>query len=83
MANSAEELSYMRTKNYLGILNEFDESYFSWNGGDKRLTDKGWTKTDDIVILILRIYPDMFVIRKNNICLQLLPAILYINDWKQ
>lgn len=32
-----EELNYVRIENYFGILFDFDKSYFSWNGGDKRL----------------------------------------------
>lgn len=79
-SNAMEELNYVRTKNYLGILSDLDKSYFSWNGGDKRLTNKDWLKIGDLVIPILGIYlTDIFLHWKNNICSHLFPEAFYIS----
>lgn len=76
MVNAKKELNYMRTKNYFGILFDLDKNYFSWNGSDKRSIDKDWTKTDNLMFLILGIYLiDIFALRKNTVCSKLLPAV--------
>lgn len=74
-----EELREDQEK-YLGIVFELVKSYFSWNGSDRRLTDKDWTETDDLMILILRIYfTDIFEFRKNTMWSKLLSAVLCIS----
>ena len=49
-SSAMEELNYMRTKNYLGIMTL--RRVISVDG-DKRLTDKDWIKTGDLVSPIL------------------------------
>lgn len=78
MFNATREVNYMKTQNYLEILFGLDKSYFSWNGGDKRLTDKDWTKTGDLAIPFHGIYlTDIFALRKDHLCSKLLPAAFY------
>ena len=58
---------------------DLDTSYFSWNDGDKRLTDKDWIKTGDLVIPIPIILMDIFLLWTNSICSNVFPEAFYIN----